>query len=228
MMYLHLHGFRDVEFKEQEHPRDQGGKFTAGSGFRGGGDKPVRFQGWTKWGASHSNSHQITGSSAKLMGISGYRPPNDEKLASNYAHRFLTAIKQSTGSDETLYHGFQNMAGTEYKIGKRIKLPLTATSGDIEDSAGYGIRLDPKDQEAEPTVYEFPTGTKFIGYSKWSKQDQEDFGHKWAEAIVAGEFEVSDIREGQESAWRKRPYKIVTLKPVSVFNPDSHSWDKVT
>jgi|ERR1700733_5129876 len=185
----------------------------------------VRPKGYGIWGSSHSYSQAITGEAARKMNLQGYRmPPEPHKQMSGLAHSFLDAISKSKGSPEPLYHSFQNRRQQEWKIGAILDMPLTATSGD-KDNTGYGRRLDPKDQEGETTVLEFPAGTPFAGYSKWNKADAEDFGYKWGEAIVAGRFRISNVRQDQEHTWRDIPgHTVVTLVPVAIFDPNTQEW----
>jgi hypothetical protein len=195
------------------------------------------------WGNSHSNSYNISGEAADRMGISGYRklgdPDNEystnpesyyykseKKEASRLANIFLKAIKDSPGSPEKLYHGFQNIRNTKWQKGMTVRMSLTSTAG-TPDTIGYGMRNNPEDNEGPPTLFEFPVGTKMAGYSKWNKADAKDFGHTWSEALVAGEFEVQDIRKGMSDDSRKTPYTIVSLKPSAYFDPETENWQKV-
>ena len=183
--------------------------------------KPVRSAGYAKWGHSHSGSRAITGQAARLMGIPDYEinPHSGKKQDVNLATAFLTAIANSPGSLEPLYHGFQNRRQIKWQIGQVLRLPLTATSGEI-DSASYGMRLDPKDNEGPPTCFEFPVGTPMAGYAKWKRADAEEFGHNWGEAIVAGEFQVQGIRTEHHYDWRKTPFTVVTLKFIKLGWPN--------
>ena len=68
-----------------------------------------------------------------------------------------------------------------------------------------------------------------LGYDAWSNRDAKEFGHWWAEAIVAGEFRVADVQDivfdsgwqhnrEERSAHRVRG-KVVTLEPLKYFDP---------
>lgn len=175
------------------------------------------------WGSSHSNSQALTGYSATLMGIDGYRPSEGMwEKAQSFTQKLLRVINASDGVKEPLYHGFQNVRGIDWKVGDTLKLPLTATSGDEDGSAGYGMRLDPKDNKGPPTVFEFPVGTKFAGYSRWDRENAKSFGHQWGEAIVAGKFEITGTRKA--TAANRREYTVVSLKPLEVFDPTAKRW----
>lgn len=178
------------------------------------------------WGYSHGTSFAMSGYAAKLMGIEGYRYRDDmlETPEKNDVKKILQAIANDTkGSPEKLYHGFQNIGNKEWKIGDTIKLSLTATSGD-DHTYSYGLRLDPKDQEGPGTMYEFPVGTQLSLYGRNNKEDAKEFGYKYTEAIVAGEFKITGLRTIQEDTWRHRDIQVVQLEPVKVFDPVTNSW----
>src|SRR5258708_33342375 len=128
----------------------------------------VRAPGYAAWGMNHDYSSRITGEAAKLMGVPDYRQAEITPQLSKLTSAFLDAINNSSGSPETLYHGFQNRKGTQWKVGMELRLPLMAAGGTI-DTASYGMRLNPADNEGPPTVFEFPRGTPMAGYNKWKK-----------------------------------------------------------
>lgn len=179
------------------------------------------------WGSSHYYSSEITGHSATKMGIDGYhRKMEDEPEFGKLAYRKLRAIADSPGSPEPLYHGFQNRKHHNWTVGETLTLPLTATSATLQGSASYGVRLDPDDNVGPPTVFEFPKGTKMVGYTKWKQKDAEEFGYLWTEAIVAGKFRVVGVRKIQYAyTWRDDIFlTVVRLEPVSYFDPDTNEW----
>lgn len=176
------------------------------------------------WGASHGNSYAMAGDAARIMGVDGYSNDGQDKVFARWAKKFLTAISDSSGSNEPLYHGFADRKNRRWKDGDVIQLSLTATSGEMDGSASYGIRLDPKDQVGTPTVFEFPIGTKMAGYQKWKPNDAKDFGYTWGEAITAGKFRIVGTRIGRVDNWRKTPYVIVRLEPVAYFDPEKNDW----
>lgn len=245
--HVHIHQTRDAGYQSTE-SRDPGGKWTEGGGTSAKSKstpkaKPdpanhpkVTGRNVGAWGASHGNSYKITGESARLMGLSDYKQierddtiyyKNERKESTRLAKVFLKAIKDSPGSPEPRYHGFQNIKNIEWEKGKNIRIALTATDGDADSAINYGMRSDPEDNEGQPTLLEFPIGTKMAGYSKWSKADAKDFGYTWSEALVAGDFEVEKISEAKSVGWRHAPYTVVTLKPKAIFDPETEAWLKV-
>jgi hypothetical protein len=200
-------------------------------------------RGNTEWGYSHGYSQAITGRSAAQMDIPGYRTDEHEaKTLDKIATKFLTAIAEDeNGSEEILHHSFENVNGTVFKIGDTLRLPLTATSGDV---GTYGKRLDAEDQRGEPVVFEFEKGTKMMAYSRISQNTAKDlgytrdaagvrkamkeFGHVWDEAIVAGGFEVTGVTTrymgSQHNSDPNGPVtqlygKVVRLKQTETFDP---------
>lgn len=174
------------------------------------------------WGASHGNSSTMTGEAAKQMGIPGYRDQEPSRRYVTQTTRFLQAIADDDhGAQHVLYHSFENRRGRHYEIGDTIRIPLTAAAG---DKGGYGIRMDPRDQEGEPTLYEFPIGTPMAGYSRWKKEDQISFGYIWSEAIVAGEFRVTKLRYIRGEGWRKPRTLVVSLECIQIFDPATSAW----
>lgn len=245
--------FKQRGWDESAHPREpsgdaEGGQFAGGGG--GNNSDEHKFQteklitdgpregtsrvGVVKdaeigiWGASHSGSFTITGQSAKVMGIAGYKDNGASTGSKRLSDKFLKAIADSSGSTEPLYHGFSNVEAVQWKVGDIVKLPLLATCGDESDSAGYGEKSAVHNYRQ--TVFAFPVGTALAGYSRWDRERTKEFGHTWSEAIVAGEFKISGLRiGGNDSAWRnstKEYYDIVDLVPVSVFDPTNNKWRK--
>lgn len=220
-----------VKYDENE-PRDERGRWTDGGPDvppNGKGHEIIR--GANIWGFSHGASRQITSETAKIMGIPGYeinpRAEHTEWATGRTAERFLVAIsKDKLGSEEPLYHGFQNLAKTEYHVGDSLALPAMATAGDRTDAAGYGTRLDPKDQEGTITVFKFPVGTPMAGYDRWRPSDQRVFGHIWSEAIVAGKFVVTSVSNdhGVSGHWADPVVQTVSLLPKETFDPVTGSW----
>jgi hypothetical protein len=181
------------------------------------------------WGASHSGSSIITGHSAIRMGIAGYEDYEASKESRNLGDKFLRVIASSGGVNEPLYHGFNNTAGTQWKVGDTLSLPLLATAGDISDSAGYAFYGQDVGDPNAPTVFEFPVGTPYAGYSRWDREQSKAFGYQWGEAIVAGKFEITGIRTANDPFFppgssRSGDYTVVTLKPLAVFDPELEKW----
>ena len=225
-------------------PRDEDGKWTdAGGGHAGKGatkvwrrindkdpDLPARpelehktIRAGGEWGYSHSNSHVITGSSAELMGLDGWK--TYEGTSPTQAKNFLHAIHADVvGAEEVLYHGFADRNATDWQVGDTFGLPLTATSGDRDHSIGYGHRLDVKDEVGTtPTVFVFPKGTPIAAYSI---DRSHEFGYYYNEAITAGKFRVVEVDRDyiNDGSWGKSKTVRVLLEPVATFDPDSKSW----
>lgn len=178
------------------------------------------------WGYSHSNSKLITGHAAKKMGIPDYKLHEPDDGADRNAHNKLAHVLRSPGSKEPLYHGFQNRAQRIWHEGEIVSLSLTALSGDMQGSGGYGMRIDPKDNIGPGTVFEFPKGTRIVGYAKRKPEDAAEFGYVWSEAITAGKFKIVSVRQvPYENTWRRDVYlTVVRLEPVSYFDPDTETW----
>lgn len=151
---------------------------------------------YTLWGGSHSGSWAITGESAELMGLAGYSTDkfeNNRKIYSSQASAMLEDIRgDKVGSEEELFHGFENVAKIEWKEGDTFEIPLTALAGD-PDTISYGIRSDVQDQRGEPTLLVIPKKTPIVAYGKWKASDAKEFGHVYTEAITAGKFRVKSI-----------------------------------
>lgn len=188
------------------------------------------------WGYSHGGSQAIAGEAATQMGIAGYRQTYGDP---QIAERFLQHIADDgIGSEEPLYHSFQNVRHTDFKVGDTMRLPLTATSGDV---GSYGIRSDAKDQSGEPTVFVFEKNTQMVGYSTITPRDAKDVGfdtveealkdrqYLWDEAIIAGGFEVTRVEKnvglGLQHDSRGKGYhgvavgSVVYLRQTETFDP---------
>jgi hypothetical protein len=196
------------------------------------------------WGSSHGASKMIASVSADEMGIAGYEgfaSLNADPGVVRTANRFLTAIADdAVGSEETLYHSFENTAKTNFKVGDTLRLPLTAAAGSPE---AYGVRLDYENQTGQPTYFVFPRGTQMAAYDTMTKADARELGHAtvqeaykefgrvWDEAIVAGGFEVTKVETRyMGSQHRVTPIrsdaeipqiygKVVYLKQTEAFVP---------
>jgi hypothetical protein len=205
--------------------------------------KVPKIAGSGAWGYSHSYSFAITGSAAASMGIGGYDGSNASKQAGEMADRFLTEIaNDQTGSEEPLYHVFQNVRNTEFKVGDTLRIPLTATAGRV--GLSYGVRLDAEDQDGQPTVFVFEPGTQMMAYAGMTLNTARDLGHLnvsdaikeaghiWSEAIVAGGFEVLSVethymgsQHGNRSEQKDGHFyqiygKVVRLRQTETFRPN--------
>lgn len=202
------------------------------------------------WGSSHSNSYEITGHSANQMGIEGYDDPSGtplyqkgtklfsvpqtKSLHAKHADFMLKKIAESPGSEETLFHGFQDLDATNWKIGDTFRLPLTATGG-TPDVVGYGITRR-EVQKGPPTLFIFEKGTKMMPYAINPRSGEdgnvaEEFGHNYSEAIVAGGFKVLSVTKAPhphnhafvENGWPE--VTIVRLQQTETFVP-GEGWEK--
>lgn len=212
-------------------PRDPKGSPTGGQwtslGYVPDPDNRVNRSDKGAWGYSHGNSASIAAQAAKMMGIEGYDEDTlNAKAHSRIAQSFLETVYGSPGSKEPLFHGFENRAGIKWNEGDTFEIALASTSGDLHDAAGYGIRgFNRKDEQGEPTVFEFPVGTKISGYSKWKNEDAKDFGHQWSEAIVSGRFKIVSTRTETGHAHWKPTIRVVRVAPVAYFNPTNKEWE---
>jgi hypothetical protein len=179
------------------------------------------------WGNSHTGSSAITGWSSKEMGIPGYRDLEPSTEAKALGDKFLDAIANGRLSEEPLYHGFNDRKRIDWKVGDTVRLPLTATSGDADNSASFGISYS-RDDNSGATVFEFPRGTPMAGYARWDRNYTKDLGHTWQEAITAGGFKVTALRSMTESGYKQLPVKVVVLEPVELFDPATKQWRQGT
>lgn len=192
------------------------------------------------WGYSHSGSQEIRSASVAMMGIKD-RTTSD--LKNRAAERFLTEIaNDDIGSEEVLYHAFENTRHTKFSVGDTLRLPLSASSGKSE--TGYATRSNVEDQKGEPVVFRFDKGTQMVAYSSSANMKavrdgdidslyagRKESGHIWSEAIVAGGFKVtkverhymtSQMRNNQLKEGEPVPQlfgKIVHLKQIETFVP---------
>jgi hypothetical protein len=199
------------------------------------------------WGNSHGQSYAITGQAAAQMGIPGYKVTETDAAYRKMADYFLTEIaKDTTGSEEILRHSFENMAGTVFKVGDTLQLPVLAAAGDV--TTGYGKRSDKRDQDGQPVVFEFEVGTQMAAYSGMSLYDARDGGYKsideanrdrghiWDEALVAGAFEVVSVTTAymgsQHNSGPERPNssidqlfgQVVRLRQIKTYDPATKTW----
>jgi hypothetical protein len=200
----------------------------------------AQWEGKAVWGASHSGSTAITGEAAAIMGIGGYRRSEnsrwtEERLGHESEHAkhakiMLRAIaSDAIGSEETLYHGFEDLDAEDWAVGDTLRIPTTATAGD-PDSITYGMRLDADTQRGISTLFVFEKGTQMMAYNKWA--GPEEFGFNYSEAIVAGGFEVTGVDEAPYPflhAWKNDGapmVKIVKLRQTEAFDPVTKKWRK--
>lgn len=187
------------------------------------------------WGGSYEASRAITKSSADVMNLRGNHPPplrtrpsrvRMEGKPAAHAKMFLSHIaSDKDGSEETLYHGFQNVRKTTFAVGDTLKLPLTATSGDRDLALGYT-------GSKQPTLFQFEPGTAIAAYQKYPLSKDDEFYHVlggtaherravYAEALTAGGYTVA--RVGKTTS-RGKTVQVVTLRQTQVFNPKTKRW----
>jgi pterin-4a-carbinolamine dehydratase len=211
--------------------------------------KMLRMKGAGLWGGSHFGSSVMAGHAAKVMGIGGYRDLDATNESQAVANRMLEEISaDAAGSEEPLYHSFENVSQTVFRPGDTLRLPLTATSGKPE--IGYATRLERSSQSGVPTVFVFPKGTSMVGYSTPTTRDLPDLnvptlkaahkeaGHIWDEAVVAGGYKVASVETkyfGSQHHDRPQPAgtpinqiygHVVHLIPTEVFNTQTKKWVK--
>lgn len=193
------------------------------------------------WGASHGLSYSITGESAALMGISGFRRTSDDTdehlfdYFSGYdtaqhrqqsiAHRFLRTIYEGTQpSDVRRFHGTAGQQWADVKPGDTVDLPLTATARD-RGTVTYGMdRSGERDGPDAPPPYliVFPKGTASAGISHEWDENGDYRLPTWDEAVVAGRFRVKarhDVRTPGIGYYTR-----IELEPVEVFDPVRRRW----
>lgn len=230
-----------VELYDPSQPRDESGKWSS-SGISGANEKTAQKSEHTRigspdWGASKKNSYEMTGYSASLMGVEGFRHEKDWQTSPRLkkeTEKILNAINEDNiGSEESTFHGFQNVKKTEYLNGQEVRLPLTATTSDTDEAEGFAIERLRQYQKGEPTVFHFPKGTKIAAYNiNRKKEDIKTFGI-YGEAITAGKFRVDKVSTKTISKWYEDSQKwepldikIVTLKQGETFNVKNNSWEK--
>lgn len=200
------------------------------------------------WGYSHSNSYNMTGIAAESMGLEGWDKAEDRTNARTVKNFLTTIAEDEIGSEETLHHSFENVRKTNFKVGDTMRLPLTATSGNV---GSYGTRLDAENQSGMPTVFEFEPGTQMLAYNGSTLASAKEMGHKtvkeynsergilWDEAIVAGGFEVTGVQNNvyfgsqhDNEYHRNNPGytshifgTVVRLKQTETFHPEK-GWSK--
>ena len=198
-----------VELYDPSQPRDESGKWSS-SGISGVNEKTAQKSEHTRigspdWGASKKNSYEMTGYSASLRGVEGFRHEKDWQTSPRLkkeTEKILNAINEDTiGSEESTFHGFQNVKKTEYLNGQEVRLPLTATTSDTDEAEGFAIERLRQYQKGEPTVFHFPKGTKIAAYNiNRKKEDIKTFGI-YGEAITAGKFRVDKVSTKTISKW---------------------------
>lgn len=139
------------------------------------------------WGSSNEWSSRITGESARILGVSGYRP-SDSPAAADLARDFLRRIRRSRPTRSSLFSGHADVPGLVK--GARVTLPLTACSPSSDTARQYA-------EGDSPVLLRFAPGTLAMVYT-----DEE--------SITAGTFTVVSVKRGVDPFW-KTPLKSVVL-----------------
>lgn len=194
------------------------------------------------WGVSHGMSYAITGESAALMGIHGYRrsheTDDDDLLVDSFsgydtshhhhqsvATRFLRTIYEgSQPSDVRRFHGTNGKQWADVQPGQTVDLPLTATGRD-RGTVGYGQdRSGERDGPDAPPAFliVFPKGTASAGISHQWDENGDYKLPSWDEAVVAGRFRVKSRRKIDTPGlgW----YTRIEVEPVEVYDPVRRRW----
>lgn len=134
---------------------------------------------WDLWGSSHEWSSAITGASAEILTIPGYRVPDDPN-AFTAARALLEALQRSPRSRKALWHG--RPLERIPKPGEHVSLPLTATTPEKSEALRLSAQGDTQ------ALFTFPAGTRALRYSD-------------IERIVAGRFIVRKVRRETDPYW---------------------------
>lgn len=192
------------------------------------------------WGVSHGMSYAITGESAALMGIPGFRradrrDPDD--LIAEYdagyaatnpelqaiATRFLRTIYEgSQPSDTRRFHGTAGRQWADVQPGQVVDLPLTATDRE-RGTVTYALHGQDRDNpEHPPYLIVFPKGTAAAGIGRLFDVYTDEYTRQWSEAVVAGRFRVKSRR--QVTTPGQVPYTRIELEPTEVYDPVRRRW----
>ena len=192
------------------------------------------------WGISHGMSYAITGESAALMGIPGYRRLRDDDddvlvdFFSGYdtghhqqqavATRFLRTIFEGTQpSDVRRFHGTAGRQWADVRPGQTVDLPLTATARS-RDTVTYALRDQDRDNPTDPQyLIVFPKGTATAGISHEWDENGDYRLPSWDEAVVAGRFRVKS-RRVVDTPGSFGEYTRIELEPAEVYDPVRRRW----
>jgi hypothetical protein len=143
-------------------------------------------------GSSNEWSRAITGASARLLGIPGYRH-DPKRDAEHIARAYLTEVDRARPSTRALYsgHAMPPERLDEIGTGRTVRLPLTALSTDQSFARGFTTGT------GVPVLLRFEKGTRAFRYTD-------------VEWITAGTFVVKSMRRGLDPFW-KTPLVTVAL-----------------
>lgn len=139
-----------------------------------------------RWGESHSGSSAITGESAYLLGIPGFR--RGTEADTEIARQYLTRVGHGR-TPRMLYSGHSTTP--DLVEGQVVRLPLTALTED--ESFARSFASGPS-----ATVYRFERGIPGFKYSD-------------LEWLTAGAFSVVRVRRARDPFW-KTPLTVATLR----------------
>lgn len=143
---------------------------------------------WDLWGSSHEWSSAITGASAEILAVPGYRVPDDPN-AFAAARALLEALQNSPRSRKKLWHG--RPLERIPRLEEHVSLPLTATTTWKSEALRLSAQGDTQ------AIFTFPAGTRALRYSD-------------LEWIVAGRFVVRKVRREIDPYW-ETPIVVVQL-----------------
>jgi hypothetical protein len=136
------------------------------------------------WGSSNEASSAITGESARLLGLDGYRRGRGARDAATAARFLNRAWGERT--TRVLYsgHAFSAARFHALKAGSEISLPLTATSPDKDFARSFA-----DGRAAVPVLFRVSKGAPGFRYSE-------------AEWIIAGTFRVTSLKRTRDPFWK--------------------------
>lgn len=191
------------------------------------------------WGVSHGMSYAITGESAALMGIRGFRRAGFDDTLEEWdagysagtlehqaiATRFLRTIYEgSQPSPVRRFHGTAGPQWADVRPGQTIDLPLTATAPN-RGTVTYGMdHSGERDGPDAPPAYliVFPKGVATAGISHEWDENGDYRLPTWNEAVVAGRFRVKarhDVRTPGIGYYTR-----IELEPTEVYDPTRRRW----
>lgn len=179
--------------------RNSRGEWTAGEGIETLSNADI-----DRWGESNEGSQGITGESAKILGLEGYRPGSEQDA--RIARAFLNEIASGrTVATRPLYSG-HNMSDerlAQFSRGSIVVLPLTATSVDEEEAGEFTTGEPGTGQNGNEVLISFPVGTPMINYGALGGA-----GADTLERIVAGAFRVEGRTTTKDPYWGTKQTRI--------------------
>ncbi len=182
-----------------------------------------------QWGASHSGSFALSGASAQLMGIKGYKTFDEDHSVSVQnafvAAHFLREIHDGKTTGGRRFHGTSGKQWDKVKPGDTVDLPLTATADWSTSALGYGATNRDQGDGKLGYLVVFPDGTPGAGVSESEDiNTSEVIPGKWDEMIVAGKFRVKSRTPVSNSEGQ---YTRIEVEPTALFNVDKQEWTPI-